>query len=290
MMRRRCRASPPRADRRVYSPSARRFTPAGFSFYHAQPIETWGIDLLMPSLSSSKQIYGYKSNNPDQINADCKCLDSARHEKASLTLSSAGCRRRVYPARAREDQAGRADHRSNSEMASRPGEGWRQDTDQEGQGAAWTTLRLNRKSIERLALSSKYLSSSESKRREHWITPADPLLAPHTAMPPVNNSRGSLLNAGLATIKSRPYASAALAVAIMLTASAVVNTQLAKKAERDNPPRGRFVEIDGVRLHYVRAGFWRRLGAAAWQWEHDPGFRIQRSYRLGGQDPSRYCL
>jgi hypothetical protein len=40
----------------------------------------------MPSLSSSKQLYGYKSNNPDQVNADCKCLDSAGHEKASLTL------------------------------------------------------------------------------------------------------------------------------------------------------------------------------------------------------------
>jgi pimeloyl-ACP methyl ester carboxylesterase len=29
---------------------------------------------------------------------------------------------------------------------------------------------------------------------------------------------------------------------------------MAKKAERDNPPTGRFVEIDGVRLHYVERG------------------------------------
>jgi pimeloyl-ACP methyl ester carboxylesterase len=89
--------------------------------------------------------------------------------------------------------------------------------------------------------------------------PADPLLAPPTvkeqgSMPLINNSRGSLLNAGLATIKSRPYASAALAVAVTLTASAVVNTQLAWKAERDNPPRGKFLEIGGVRLHYIERG------------------------------------
>lgn len=48
---------------------------------------------------------------------------------------------------------------------------------------------------------------------------------------------------------------AASAVAIWaLAAIAVVNRHLAKKAERDNPPAGRFLEINGVRLHYVERG------------------------------------
>jgi pimeloyl-ACP methyl ester carboxylesterase len=36
--------------------------------------------------------------------------------------------------------------------------------------------------------------------------------------------------------------------------SAVVNSLLAAKAEHDNPPIGRFVVVDGVRLHYVELG------------------------------------
>lgn len=44
------------------------------------------------------------------------------------------------------------------------------------------------------------------------------------------------------------------AVAGVLAASAVVNHQLAKRAERRNPPRGQFVDVDGVRLHYIEQG------------------------------------
>jgi pimeloyl-ACP methyl ester carboxylesterase len=45
------------------------------------------------------------------------------------------------------------------------------------------------------------------------------------------------------------------AVAIgALAAMAMVNRHLAKKAERDNPAAGRFLEVDGVRLHYVERG------------------------------------
>jgi pimeloyl-ACP methyl ester carboxylesterase len=40
----------------------------------------------------------------------------------------------------------------------------------------------------------------------------------------------------------------------LLAISAVVNARQAKKAERDNPPIGRFVEIDGVRVHYLERG------------------------------------
>ena len=36
--------------------------------------------------------------------------------------------------------------------------------------------------------------------------------------------------------------------------SAAVNSLLAAKAENDNPPIGKFVEVDGVRLHYVELG------------------------------------
>ena len=47
----------------------------------------------------------------------------------------------------------------------------------------------------------------------------------------------------------------ASAVAIgVLTAIALVNRHLAKKAEHDNPPAGRFLDVSGVRLHYVERG------------------------------------
>ncbi len=43
------------------------------------------------------------------------------------------------------------------------------------------------------------------------------------------------------------------AVAATLTAAAFVQ-QRARQAQRRNPPRGRFVEVDGVRLHYLERG------------------------------------
>ena len=39
-----------------------------------------------------------------------------------------------------------------------------------------------------------------------------------------------------------------------LAISALVNRFAAKKAERDNPPIGKFVVVSGVRLHYVEEG------------------------------------
>lgn len=44
------------------------------------------------------------------------------------------------------------------------------------------------------------------------------------------------------------------AVAGLLALSALVNHRLARQAERRNPPQGRFLQIDGVRLHYMEAG------------------------------------
>jgi pimeloyl-ACP methyl ester carboxylesterase len=47
----------------------------------------------------------------------------------------------------------------------------------------------------------------------------------------------------------------AVAVAVAaLAAAALINRNLAKRAEHDNPPAGRFLEVNGVRLHYVERG------------------------------------
>ena len=58
----------------------------------------------------------------------------------------------------------------------------------------------------------------------------------------------------LAYCRDHPVATASAAVIAALALSAVVNYRLAKGAERRNPPGGRFLEIDGVRLHYVEKG------------------------------------
>src|SRR4051795_2986540 len=50
------------------------------------------------------------------------------------------------------------------------------------------------------------------------------------------------------------YAFAAVVAAGALAATALLNRHLAKKAEHDNPPAGQFLEVDGVRLHYVERG------------------------------------
>lgn len=54
--------------------------------------------------------------------------------------------------------------------------------------------------------------------------------------------------------RDHPVAAAAAVGVVALAVSAVVNHRLAKDAERRNPPRGRFLDIDGVRLHYVERG------------------------------------
>lgn len=46
----------------------------------------------------------------------------------------------------------------------------------------------------------------------------------------------------------------ASASAVSLIAMAAVNRHLAREAERTNRPKGKFVEVDGVRLHYVERG------------------------------------
>ena len=54
---------------------------------------------------------------------------------------------------------------------------------------------------------------------------------------------------------ARSRAGAVLAAsAAALAALALYNTLRARRAEREHPPAGRFVEVDGVRLHYVERG------------------------------------
>ncbi|WP_375411618.1 alpha/beta fold hydrolase [uncultured Bradyrhizobium sp.] len=69
----------------------------------------------------------------------------------------------------------------------------------------------------------------------------------------------SVLDKSLSAIKARPFVAAAGLIAGALAASAVVNRQLAKKAQRENPPAGRFMEVNGVRIHYVERGAGRPL-------------------------------
>ena len=47
---------------------------------------------------------------------------------------------------------------------------------------------------------------------------------------------------------------ALLAGAAVLAASALWNSSRARRAERDHPPRGQFLEVDGTRLHYLERG------------------------------------
>ena len=52
-------------------------------------------------------------------------------------------------------------------------------------------------------------------------------------------------------LKGHPVVTAIVAT---LAASAILNRVLAKKAEGRNPPMGRFITVDGIRLHYVERG------------------------------------
>ena len=55
-------------------------------------------------------------------------------------------------------------------------------------------------------------------------------------------------------IRANPYLTGLAAVGTLLAVSAVANQHLAKRAELANPPAGRFVDVDGVRLHYIDRG------------------------------------
>jgi pimeloyl-ACP methyl ester carboxylesterase len=64
----------------------------------------------------------------------------------------------------------------------------------------------------------------------------------------------SLADKGRTMAKAHPYVVGAAATAGALAISALVNRHLARNAENDNPPAGQFMEVNGVRLHYVERG------------------------------------
>jgi pimeloyl-ACP methyl ester carboxylesterase len=68
------------------------------------------------------------------------------------------------------------------------------------------------------------------------------------------SSQKSLADKARAMAHAHPYTVAAGVTVAALAMSALVNRHLAKKAENDNPPIGRFLEVNGVRLHYVERG------------------------------------
>jgi hypothetical protein len=53
---------------------------------------------------------------------------------------------------------------------------------------------------------------------------------------------------------AHPFAVAAVTTVAALAISALVNRRLARDAKHNNPPAGRFLEVNGVRLHYVERG------------------------------------
>jgi pimeloyl-ACP methyl ester carboxylesterase len=63
-----------------------------------------------------------------------------------------------------------------------------------------------------------------------------------------------LAHQGRRMAQAHPYAVAAVATAGALAVLALVNHRLARNAESENPPAGQFLEINGVRLHYVERG------------------------------------
>ena len=64
----------------------------------------------------------------------------------------------------------------------------------------------------------------------------------------------SLAHRGRIIAQAHPYVVAAAAAVGALAVSALVNRRLARNAENDNPPAGQFLEVNGVRLHYVERG------------------------------------
>jgi pimeloyl-ACP methyl ester carboxylesterase len=57
-----------------------------------------------------------------------------------------------------------------------------------------------------------------------------------------------------AIARANPVTIAAVTTVGALAISALVNDRLARNAERANPPAGQFLEVNGVRLHYIERG------------------------------------
>ena len=75
-----------------------------------------------------------------------------------------------------------------------------------------------------------------------------------TATHLATRSPRTLARKSRAIARAHPYLVAAAATAAALAIAALVNRRLAQNAESDNPPAGQFLEVNGVRLHYVERG------------------------------------
>jgi pimeloyl-ACP methyl ester carboxylesterase len=64
----------------------------------------------------------------------------------------------------------------------------------------------------------------------------------------------SFLSDCLVAVSRYPVMTAFAGAATFMAAAAIANRHYAKKAQRDNPPLGRFIDVDGVHLHYVERG------------------------------------
>lgn len=77
------------------------------------------------------------------------------------------------------------------------------------------------------------------------------------ALPQIRSS--ALLSDCLDAFRRHPAIASLAGVATLAAATAIANWHFAEKAQRANPPRGRFIDVDGVRLHYVDCGSGRPL-------------------------------
>ncbi|WP_024337497.1 alpha/beta fold hydrolase [Bradyrhizobium japonicum] len=78
------------------------------------------------------------------------------------------------------------------------------------------------------------------------------MTVPHVRFP-------RILSKCLVAFQRHPALATVAGAATLMAGAALINRKLAKKAQRDNPPQGRFIEVNGVRLHYVERGNGRPL-------------------------------
>lgn len=72
--------------------------------------------------------------------------------------------------------------------------------------------------------------------------------------PKASTNRGSNKNISKSDGRLWKWGAGAAAVGTALVGAALFNSAKAKRAERDNPPLGTFLTVDGVKLHYLERG------------------------------------
>src|ERR1700742_96592 len=75
---------------------------------------------------------------------------------------------------------------------------------------------------------------------------------------PQTRSR-SLLSDCLVALRRHPAITTFAGTATLMAVTAIANWHFAEEAQRDNPPQGQFIDVDGVHLHYAERGNGRPL-------------------------------